>query len=85
MRMTIGQLVKETGANEERIRRFVALGLIPAKRPPIKGSHRRFSRADLPKIRKFLSEAGVIEDYRAPGSPAERDTTGEPALVGVQG
>lgn len=59
--MRTGELVKATGVSDQTIRRLANKGIIPAKRLPIAGTHWRFAKADLGRIRAILIEAGLIE------------------------
>lgn len=65
--MRVGELAKATGVSDQTLRRLAALGLIPAKRLPLKSAHWRFAAADLESIRQTLAESGLIEPAKVSG------------------
>ena len=61
--MRVGELAKALGVHDWTLRRLTKMGVIPAKRLPVgKRAHWKFAKADIPKIRAILVEAGVIEE-----------------------
>ena len=60
--MRVSELAAKLGVSDFLLRRLANQGIIPAKRLPIRGSHWRFSEAEVPKIREVLVNAGLIEE-----------------------